>query len=214
MSSEDSVTQWISELRDESPEAADRIWRHFVNRLLAVARRKIPSANRVGYDEEDAAQSAFHSLCAGLMQGRFEDVLDRNSLWSLLLVITSRKIAVRRRYDSRQRRDAARSVQESVFSAGGADLGLDGMPSREPSPEFAFEFAETCDELFAGLDADKLRQVGLLKMDGYSDSEVAEKLNCSRRTIQRRLELIRRNWISVSGFTCTNEYITSGRITL
>lgn len=205
MPSEDSVTQWISELRDESPEAADRIWRHFVNRLLAVARRKIPSANRVGYDEEDAAQSAFHSLCAGLMQGRFEDVLDRDSLWRLLLVITSRKIAARRRYDSRQRRDAARNVQESVFSAGQPDLGLDGMPSREPSPEFAIKFAETCDELFAGLDADKLRQVGLLKMDGYSDTEVAEKLNCSRQTIRMRLELIRRNWKDVADLTSSND---------
>lgn len=195
MSAEGPITHWIHELRGDDPEAAERIWKHFGTRLLAAARRRMSSGNRVAYDEEDAAQSAFHSLCTGLSEGRFDDVQNRDGLWRLLLVIISRKIAARRRYDGRQRRELTRSVQESTLQRD-SERGLDSLPSDVLSPEYAAEFEEVCDEMFAGLDSENLRQVGLLKMEGYSDNEVATRLNCSRRTVQRRLEVIRRNWLA------------------
>lgn len=199
MSSEDPITLWIENLKNQQPEAAAGIWHHFAQRLLSIARKQISPMSRGRYDEEDAAQSAFNSLWAGMAQGRFEDVRDRDSLWRVLLVITSRKISARRRYEGRKRREAARSVTESVFCE---ERGLDGLPSSEPSPEFAAGFEETCAEMFSGLDSEKLRKVGLLKMEGYSDLEVAEQLSCSRRTVQRRLELIRRNWMSAADQAC------------
>jgi DNA-directed RNA polymerase specialized sigma24 family protein len=33
-----------------------------------------------------------------------------------------------------------------------------------------------------------------LRMEGYTDAEVADRLRCSRRTVQRRLEVVRRHW--------------------
>ena len=191
MQDEGDVTVWIKGLRQSDPASAEKIWKHFVKKLLAATRGRIAATSRGRYDEEDAAQSAFLSLCNGMMDGRFPHVEDRNSLWHLLLQITSRKISARHRYDRRKQRNVSRSVQESVF----ADEGLDTLPSGEPSPEFSAHFQETCDEMFAGLDGENLKQVGLLKMEGYTDSEVADKLNCSRRTVQRRLEVIRRNWL-------------------
>jgi DNA-directed RNA polymerase specialized sigma24 family protein len=34
-------------------------------------------------------------------------------------------------------------------------------------------------------------------MEGYNDPEIAERLNCSRRSVQRRVEAIRRHWESL-----------------
>ena len=39
-----------------------------------------------------------------------------------------------------------------------------------------------------------LRQVALWRMEGYTSDEIAERLGCARRTVARRLDLIRKLW--------------------
>lgn len=193
----DPVTLWIDQLRVKDDTAAHHLWHHFVNRLQASARKKLGSTTRRVYDEDDAAQSAFHSVCAGITAGRFPDLSDRESLLHLLLVITSRKITQRVRYDHRQRRDVRRLVTDSIFVKASEDTRprvVDAAPSREPTPEFAAEFVDVCDSLFNSLDDSQLQDVALLRIEGFDDNEIAAKLNCSRRTVQRRLEIIRRHW--------------------
>ena len=41
---------------------------------------------------------------------------------------------------------------------------------------------------------DSLRQVAVWKMEGYGNDEIAQKLDCSRRTVARKLEAIRIVW--------------------
>lgn len=195
MSRDDPVTHWIDELRRAEEAAAQNLWNHFVSRLYELGRNKLRPETRRVYDEEDAAVSAFHSVCAGIAAGRFPDLRDRESLWHLLLAITARKAARRRRYDTRQRRDVRRTLSDSVFASPGDEdmrAGVDALVSREPSPEFAAQFVETCESLFEQLDDPALKQVATLRMEGYADAEIADRLKCSRRTVQRRLEVIRR----------------------
>jgi DNA-directed RNA polymerase specialized sigma24 family protein len=42
----------------------------------------------------------------------------------------------------------------------------------------------------------RLRDVARLRMEGYTDEEVAERLGCSLRTVARELELVRRTWLN------------------
>ena len=196
MSSEDPITVWIDELRKADAAAAQKLWNHFVSRLYELGRKKLPRDTRRVYDEEDAAQSAFHSVCAGIGAGRFPDLQDRDSLWHLLIVITTRKMAHRLRHDRQQRRDVRRNLSDSIFMPSGesAFAGVEAIQSREPTPEFAAEFVETCEQLYEDLGDPALRQVVTLRMEGHTDSEIADRLKCSRRTVQRRLEVIRRHW--------------------
>src|SRR5581483_9634883 len=182
MASEDPVTLWIDELRNADEAAARKLWNHFVNRLYEFGRSRLRPETRRVYDEEDAAQSAFHSVCAGIAAGRFPDLDDRESLWHLLLVITARKVAHRQRDDMRQRRDMRRNLSASIFvpsSDDSAPAGVDVMVSREPTPEFATEFVDTCELLFKSLDDPALQQVVELRMEGYVDAEIADRLKCS-----------------------------------
>jgi DNA-directed RNA polymerase specialized sigma24 family protein len=202
MGNDDPVTLWIDQLRDEDEDAARNLWNHFVSRLYDSARKKLRPETRRVYDEEDAAQSAFHSVCVGISQGRFPDLHDRESLWRLLLVVTSRKVSHRHRFDQQQRRDVRRISADSVFiqSQGDSTFGNVGaVSSREPTPEFVAEFIETCDTLFTSLEDESLQDVATLRMEGYQDSEIAQRLGCSRRTVQRRLEVIRRHWEASAG---------------
>ena len=41
------------------------------------------------------------------------------------------------------------------------------------------------------LDDFELKELALAKMEGYTNVEIATRLNCSERTIERRIKLIR-----------------------
>ena len=197
LSSGDPVSIWIEQLRNSDEQAAEKLWNHFVQRLHEAARKKLNPKSRPVYNEEDAAQSAFHSVCKGITAGRFPNLRDRESLLRLLLVITSRKIAHRHRYDHQLVRDVRRNVVNNVFTESSDEtvaFGVERLAAREPTPEFAAEFAETCEHLFSRVDDTRLREIVTLRMEGYSDSEIGSRLDCSRRTVQRSLEVVRRLW--------------------
>src|SRR6476646_2600314 len=54
-------------------------------------------AARRAADEEDVALSAFDAFCRDAERGRFPGLLDRDSLWHLLVTLTARKAAHRLR---------------------------------------------------------------------------------------------------------------------
>ncbi len=66
----DSVTGWINELADRDQQAAEQLWQHISTPLREFARQKLDVQIRRHYDEQDAANSAFHSLRRGLSEGR------------------------------------------------------------------------------------------------------------------------------------------------
>ena len=194
--SDDPITLWIDQLRQGDDLAARDLWNHFFRRLHELARHKLRLTTRPVYSEEDAAQSAFHSVCAGIVAGRFPDLQDRDSLWRLMLVITAQKVANRHRYDQQQRRDVRRNSSDSIFTDSRQNLDARAMTaaSREPTPEFAAEFVDICECLFRSLEDSTLKEIAGLKLEGYTDSEIADRLKCSRRTVQRRITIIRRHW--------------------
>jgi DNA-binding CsgD family transcriptional regulator len=55
--------------------------------------------------------------------------------------------------------------------------------------------AEECRRLLARLGDDTLRQVARLRMEGYTNEEVAGRLGCSLRGVARKVERIRRTWL-------------------
>jgi hypothetical protein len=70
-----------------------------------------------------------------------------------------------------------------------------GLVSREPTPEFAALVAEQSRRLLDRPGDDALRQIALWRMEGYANDEIAGQLGYARRTVARRLELIRTLWL-------------------
>ncbi len=193
MDSDEPVSVWIEGLQQGDESSARKLWEHFVQRLYEAARKKLNRRVARTYDEQDAAQSAFHALCAGVSAGRYPDLNDRTSLWRLLLTITSNKISNRHRYEKREQRDIRRTATDSVFITTSHRSVIGSLPAREPTLEYSAEFVDLCGQLVEGL-GPELQEIARLKIEGYTDVEIAEHLGCSDRTIRRRVELIRRNW--------------------
>ena len=194
---QEPVSLWIEQLASADRDAASRLWAHFCHRLMVFARSKMSPSTRRIYDEEDAAVSAFRSLCRGIEAQRFPDVGDRGNLWALLVVITSRKIANQFRYEHQQRRNANQTLGEAMLqpSDGSAVNLLQSVPSHEPTPAFAAEVADMSEYLMAQLGEPDLKQIVRLKLEGHTNEDVAELMKVTRRTVQRKLERIRRIWL-------------------
>jgi hypothetical protein len=146
-----SVTRWLGRLRAGGPAAARQLWERYFRRLVGLARKRLHGAARRATDEEDVALSAFDSFCRSAEQGRFPDLADRDGLWRLL-VVTDRKASNQREHATRQKRvpRGGNVLNEGALppadSAGGSPLAR--LPSREPTPEYAAQVAETWRRLF------------------------------------------------------------------
>jgi DNA-directed RNA polymerase specialized sigma24 family protein len=198
MASEGSVSSWIGQLQAGEPAAAQKLWESYFQRLVALARRKLQGTPRRAADEEDVALSAFDSFCRGAARGQFPQLQDRNDLWRLLVVITARKALALTRHENRRKRGGGAVLDEAAIPGGrdsSANLaGLEHIVGREPSPEFAAQVAEECSRLLALLNKPELRTVAVCKMEGYSIDEIAAKLGCNARTVDRKLWIIRNLW--------------------
>ena len=193
-----SVTHWLGALKGGDAAAAQRLWERYFDRLVRLARAKLGAMPRGAADEEDVALSAFHSFCQGAARGRFPRLDDRDNLWRLLVTITARKALDQVRRQARKKRGGGRVLVGSARTGGEDDAdgaGLEQVVGREPTPQFAAMVADECRRLLAALDDETLRQVALLRMEGYSDQEIAARVDCSLRTVSRKLALIRKAWL-------------------
>lgn len=185
--SEQSVTKWIAGLKSGDETSAAAIWERFFLQLRDYARGKLGPAARRAVDEEDLALSALHALCIGARDGRFQRLADRNDIWQILTMIAARKAS-----NARRRGHVRHEITESDAEVAGELLGVAELAG-ENSAEFFESLNSHCEDLLARLD-DRLRQVALLKLSGYTNEEIACLRNRGLSTIERYLQLIRTIW--------------------
>jgi len=193
MTNEPSASSLILKLRTGDEEAARILWDRFFGQLLTLTRGRLLASSRTMADEEDIVLSAMKSFCIGVRDGRFPELTSREGLWRLLLTITLRKLADKQNYDKRSKRDVSR-VQSSSLGADKQDAEVNAFISREPNPEDAAECAEQIRHLLESLEHEDLKNVALMKMEGYSNIEIAHQIKCSITSIERKLRTIRSIW--------------------
>ena len=70
--------------------------------------------------------------------------------------------------------------------------GFDGLEDDGPTPEEAALLAEEVETLLGRLRDPALRQVAVAKLEGYTNAEIAARMDCSEPTVRRRFAIIRR----------------------
>jgi RNA polymerase sigma factor (sigma-70 family) len=195
MPSSSNVTEWIRLLKEGDPAAAQQLWEKYFQRMVRLAYRRMGDMPRCAADEEDVAQSAFKSFFRGVEDGRFPKLSGRDDLWQILIMLTARKAARRRRHENRLKRGGGRVVSEAGLAAPDLEQNLLAeIVGREASPGFAAEIADECRKLLLKLGDPKLRTLAVWKMEGYTNQEIAAKLNCVERSVERKLNIIRNRW--------------------
>lgn len=188
---DESITQWIGGMRHGDESSVQRLWERYFTRLVHLADRRLPAHVKRIRDEEDIALSAFNSLYNGVTQGRFPQVDDRQDLWSLLVMITARKANRALRSAATIKRGGREFIGDLAGDNGSSPLEIF---AKDPTPEFAAMVAEESERLLKKLPDDSFRHLVTLKMEGHTNDEISQRLGCGKRTVERRLALIRKIW--------------------
>ena len=192
-----SISRWLKDLKGGDPDAAELLWRRYFDQLVCRAHEKL-RRRRTGAeaDEEDAALSAFDSFCRGAAAGPFPPAgRPRRPL-----------AAAGRPHRAQGRRQGGAPVAGSgaagrvrarpTWTAATRRRAgrLDRFAGPEPTPEFAAMVAEEFRPPARaagrrGAAADRHLEDG-----GLHQRRDRRRLGCARRTVARRLELIRTLW--------------------
>jgi DNA-directed RNA polymerase specialized sigma24 family protein len=191
------LAELLERLRAGEDAAAEELWKRYFHRIVRLAAKRLPGTLRRTRDEEDVALSAFHSFVAGVQADRFPDLAGPDNLWGLLIVLTSRKVQAHLRHHTRQKRGGGKVRGESVFLAPDAQqagAGISGVEGTRGEPALEAEMTEAVEGLLESLGEPDLREIAVLRMEGYLVDEIAAQLEMSKRAVERRLQLIRKVW--------------------
>lgn len=180
-----SFAEFLARLHNQDDTAAQELFARFTHQLIALALRHIDAGLRHKVDPEDVVQSAYKSFFFRYGDGKL-DVVNWNSLWGLLTLITVRKCAERAAYHRAECRNAAREVSPQ---GDGAMPWLESL-GREPTPLEAAVLSETIEQLFTSLDEEE-RPILELSLQGYTTREISERLGRAERTVRLLREGVR-----------------------
>jgi RNA polymerase sigma factor (sigma-70 family) len=195
----DSVMELVHRFRsgslDSRDEAARRLWERYLPRLLTLARRHLDQRIRVLHGEEDVVQSMGRSFFRRLRRGDF-DLAGRDDLRALLVKITRNKVWNAADHHFAAKRDVrrVRPLPSDDASRSDAPRGAFTPEDVEPTPAEAAALNEALKRRLRDLPESDLRQVALMKLEGYAKREIAEAMGWSPRSVERKLNRIRKRW--------------------
>jgi RNA polymerase sigma factor (sigma-70 family) len=182
-----SITRWIDLFRVGNADAAEQIWNRYFSSIVSVARAKLGLIPSCTLDPEDIALSAFHALYRAASANRLPEIQDRNGLWQSLILITAGKVIDAKRREFSQKRGGTTTERTPIHL-------LELMEKDEQDPALAAMFSEQFELLLNQLEDRELQEIAILKLEGFTNDEIARRLDCGERTVKRRLAVIRRIW--------------------
>lgn len=185
MESEEQWKSFVQGLASGSIDAQETFWSRYGAKLDAVTRRKFPPSLNRRIAPEDIVQSTCRSFFARVQDGRLE-VSDRDQLWGLLCAIALNKTRMKQRYHLAQRRDLKRE-QEVIPGDPHEERPALEIAGSTPPPDEAVIFSEQLQRVMELLDGTE-QQILQLKLENYTNQEIADRVNRSERTVRRAME--------------------------
>lgn len=160
-------------------DAAGKFADRYMEKLVSLIQRNISGRFQSRFDAEDVAQSVMRSWFEGVRKRKIHPT-SSSEIWPLISVMALNKVRNRIRFNQAGRRDVRQSeAGDEIF---------DQIP--EPTPDDVVAFEDMLQVISDSLD-EQSREVLQLILEGYSVTEISERLEVSTKTIQRRKKTIR-----------------------
>jgi RNA polymerase sigma factor (sigma-70 family) len=179
-----SVTLLLRGVFDEDEAKTKAFWDIFFPRLVRVANKILRSHQ----DAEDAAQESLVKFWIQATSDKVSKGMDRFGIWAFLSKITTRQALDFLKHRGRKKRGGGNVYVETEIASmtGEDDWDLDSMVG-----DLSFHaFDMVIDEILGAL-SEESREILVWRMMGFSYSEISRKMDCSEKTVQRRIERIR-----------------------
>lgn len=186
-----SVSELIERLRHSDPDAAAALWARFEVRLVRYIVQVLRAGPATSVDEGAIGNSVFEGLLQLARQGKLANVR-RDEFWKLTKVIAKRRVIDKVRRAYRTKRGGGTVVTESVVRGANAAAHefLDQFPARQTSPDIV----AMTEDLLSRIEQEftrELWQILDLRLQSFTDPEIASRINKSVPTVERKLRLIR-----------------------
>jgi RNA polymerase sigma-70 factor (ECF subfamily) len=174
----------VEKWRKGDQAAAQKLFDRYVDQLLALARRRISQRLASRVDAEDVVQSVFRTFFTRAREGQFR-IQERDDLAKLLVRITLHKTLRQVEFHKAAKRDPSQEAGQSSEAREKLFAFLDG----EPAPEMVVACLDEMEHFLNKLRPDE-RQVLELRLQGYTNREIADKLGTYDRKIRRVIEYV------------------------
>jgi len=189
MSSGDGQSSmWLERLADGEFDAVQQFWDQYGFRMQRLAEKNIGKKLAMRVDAEDVVQSACRTFFRRVGNGQLT-VATSDQLWNLMCAIVLLKTRQVARFHFRDKRTLNREVSIAPTAEDESDVRFQPVSS-EPSPADAAEFADELKRLLRNLEPE-MQQVVQLKLEGYTNTEIGDKLAVSERTVRRHIQDVR-----------------------
>jgi len=198
MKSVGSVSTWIEQLKGGDEATLDKLHKRYWPVLVGLAQRKLKGSLRRALDEEDVAQQAFWGFYKSLKAGRLSQLTNRYELLALLTHITACQAANQIQHEVGVAKRGGGKVQgESVLDAltasGEHQRGMAQVEDRGVSPPEQ-ALLDDCYQRYVGAIPDHLRGFAELRLVGFTHQEIADRMGCTERTVDRKIALVMAKW--------------------
>jgi RNA polymerase sigma-70 factor (ECF subfamily) len=168
----------VQRIREGDDDAATLFYERYAGRVMGFVQTQASGRLKQQVEPEDLVQSIFKSVFRG-MESRGYDAPQGGTLWQLIAVVAIHKVRKNAARRNAAKRDARRTQSlDSVDDINGSET--------ESTQEMELAVREAITSLSAQEQA-----VVNLRLQGYSVEEIAEKLERSQRTVERRLQQAR-----------------------
>lgn len=176
------MTRLIAEARTGDEAALSKLHQRYWPVLVQCARKRLRGAPLRYADEEDVAQHACISFFQALKAGGHAALADRHDLLALLTTIVACKAVNQIKEATRAKRDQRRVSPLELLAE---DDGTN--PEQEA-------ILRDCYDFYLQRLPDQLRQIAQWHLGGFKNKEIAQQLDCSEKTVERKLKLLRKAW--------------------
>ena len=175
----------IADFKDGDEAALAALHQRYWPKLVNIARSRLKRAPIRHVDEEDVAQSALIGFYNTVRNQRAGQLENREQLLALLSHIVACK--------------AINQIQNAMTLKRGQGKVTSLTPlaflASDESPTASHEaILQDCYEHHVGGLPDELRPFAETHLAGLSNAEIAKKLDCVERTVERKLALLRAKW--------------------
>ena len=172
----------LEKVNEGDSVAQDMLYHRYAQNLISLASKRISTIFNAKVEPEDIVQSVFRSFFVR-HQADTVQFESWNELWSFLVCVTVRKCSEQTRKMLAEKRNVNRELALDDKTTG---FGT----SPEPTPQQVLIFEETLQALIEPL-TDSQRDIVRMRLEGYTNSEISEKLGRTERTIYRSLTTLR-----------------------
>ncbi len=184
-----TITRCIIELRHLNFENFGILWNFYFPKLIRRLELQFPGNPAIHNDAEDLSAEALEQLAKLATSEQRVAFVDRDGLWRFLSLVVYRNalqtlrrkqsdpLGERRLLGQRDVNQTLRFLNENLFD-------------RSPNHEEAIQFADQFDWILDSL-GEPLSSIALLTLEGRNQREIANRLDLTKRIVERKIELIR-----------------------